>query len=100
MTAPTVLHVGKYFPPCAGGMEVFLADLIAEQRSQGINAHALVHGDPLPDFPHPCVEMLSECSIGQNLAARDPALSQVEREAVRVNLDLGFLGHGIMRRRQ
>lgn len=51
MTAPTVLHVGKYFPPCAGGMEVFLADLIAEQRSQGINAHALVHGDPLPDDP-------------------------------------------------
>jgi glycosyltransferase involved in cell wall biosynthesis len=32
-------------------MEVFLADLIHEQRSQGIDAHALVHGDPEPDDP-------------------------------------------------
>lgn len=51
MTALTVLHVGKFFPPYAGGMEVFLADLIAEQHRQGINAHALVHGNPLPDDP-------------------------------------------------
>lgn len=46
-----VLHVGKFYPPYRGGMEVFLADLIAEQRRQGIDAHALVHGDPLPDDP-------------------------------------------------
>ncbi len=49
--ALTVLHIGKFFPPYAGGMEVFLADLMAEQRHQGIDAHALVHGDPLPDDP-------------------------------------------------
>ena len=46
-----VIHVGKFFPPYMGGMEVFLADLIDEQRRQGIDAHALVHGTPLPDDP-------------------------------------------------
>lgn len=46
-----ILHVGKFFPPYRGGMEVFLADLIHEQRRQGVDAHALVHGDPEPDDP-------------------------------------------------
>lgn len=46
-----VLHVGKFFPPYHGGMEVFLSDLIHEQRRQGLDAHALVHGDPLPEDP-------------------------------------------------
>lgn len=46
-----VLHVGKFYPPYRGGMEVFLADLLQEQRRQGIDAHALVHGDPLTDDP-------------------------------------------------
>ena len=32
-------------------MEVFLADLIQEQRRQGLDVHALVHGAPLPDDP-------------------------------------------------
>ena len=47
-----VLHVGKYYPPARGGMESFLADLIQEQRAQGIDANALVHGDPLPEDPN------------------------------------------------
>ena len=46
-----ILHVGKFFPPYMGGMEVFLADLIEEQRSKGIDAKAMVHGTPLPDDP-------------------------------------------------
>ena len=46
-----VLHVGKFYPPYRGGMEVFLADLVDEQRRRGIDAHALVHGEPLPDDP-------------------------------------------------
>ena len=46
-----VLHIGKFYPPYRGGMEVFLSDLINEQRKQGIDAHALVHGDPEPDDP-------------------------------------------------
>lgn len=46
-----VLHVGKFFPPTHGGMEVFLADLVAAQRRQGIQAAVLVHGAPLADDP-------------------------------------------------
>jgi glycosyltransferase involved in cell wall biosynthesis len=32
-------------------MESFLADLIDEQHKQGLQAHALVHGDPMPEDP-------------------------------------------------
>jgi glycosyltransferase involved in cell wall biosynthesis len=47
----TVLHIGKFYPPHQGGMEVFLADLITAQRAQGIDAVALVHGNPEPNDP-------------------------------------------------
>lgn len=46
-----VLHIGKFYPPFRGGMEEFLAQLIHEQRQRGIEAHALVHGQPEPDDP-------------------------------------------------
>jgi glycosyltransferase involved in cell wall biosynthesis len=46
-----VLHLGKFFPPARGGMEVFLADLVESQRAQGISSFALVHGDPLAGDP-------------------------------------------------
>ena len=49
--ALSVLHVGKFFPPHRGGMEVFLADLVTAQHAQGINAAVLVHGTPLADDP-------------------------------------------------
>lgn len=48
---PRVLHVGKYFPPVHGGMEVFLHDLVQEQRLSGMDARVLVHGQPLPEDP-------------------------------------------------
>ncbi len=46
-----VLHIGKFFPPHRGGMESFLADLVHTQRAQGLDSHALVHGQALPDDP-------------------------------------------------
>lgn len=46
-----VLHIGKFFPPDPGGMEVYLADLMHAQRGHGLDAHALVHGTPRPDDP-------------------------------------------------
>lgn len=39
-----VLHIGKFFPPFAGGMEQFLADLLPMLRDHGIDASVLVHG--------------------------------------------------------
>lgn len=38
-----VLHIGKYLPPFAGGMEHFLWDLLQAQQQGGIDAAALVH---------------------------------------------------------
>lgn len=46
-----VLHIGKFFPPDLGGMETFLAGLVAEQHRQGLDARVLVHGEPKPDDP-------------------------------------------------
>ncbi|MCH9698439.1 MAG: glycosyltransferase [Gammaproteobacteria bacterium] len=38
-----ILHIGKYFPPFAGGMENFLADLLDESSNQLLQCAALVH---------------------------------------------------------
>jgi glycosyltransferase involved in cell wall biosynthesis len=46
-----VLHLGKFFPPHPGGMELYLADLVGAQRATGVDACALVHGKPLADDP-------------------------------------------------
>ena len=42
-TCMRVLHLGKYHPPVAGGMETYLGDLLPALREQGIDARALVH---------------------------------------------------------
>ncbi|HRD49648.1 MAG: glycosyltransferase [Candidatus Competibacter sp.] len=62
-----VLHLGKYYPPFAGGMENFMADLLPALHAQGVTAAALVHdeqprrgglrpapGDVLPIYRAPC----------------------------------------------
>ncbi|HDL08558.1 MAG TPA: glycosyltransferase [Desulfobacteraceae bacterium] len=41
-----ILHLGKYFPPVAGGIENFLCDLISAQNRAGIDASAIVHSHP------------------------------------------------------
>lgn len=46
-----ILHVGKFYPPVHGGIEVFLADLVAAQRAAGIEAAVVVHGDRQPGDP-------------------------------------------------
>lgn len=46
-----ILHIGKFFPPYAGGMETFLFDLVAEQRAGGDELAVLVHGTPEADDP-------------------------------------------------
>lgn len=44
-----ILHVGKYYPPVAGGMERFLGDLVEAQRARGHDVQVLVHDDGSTD---------------------------------------------------
>ena len=41
-----VLHIGKFFPPYAGGIERYSADLAAAQAANGIAAAVLAHAPP------------------------------------------------------
>ena len=57
-----ILHVGKFYPPVAGGMERFLADLVEAQRAAGHEVAVLVHEDrrnPGRDDP----EWLMRCPV-------------------------------------
>jgi len=41
-----ILHLGKYYPPVAGGMERFLQDLAEEQARQGHQVEVFCHQHP------------------------------------------------------
>lgn len=47
-----VLHLGKFLPPHAGGIERFLAELMPAQRALGVQPAALIHAEPGFDGRH------------------------------------------------
>jgi glycosyltransferase involved in cell wall biosynthesis len=56
MRGVRALHIGKFYPPFAGGMENFLADLLPALQQQGVATAALVHDDApsRPQSHSPC----------------------------------------------
>jgi glycosyltransferase involved in cell wall biosynthesis len=57
-----ILHLGKYFPPAKGGMERFLADLVAAQRRAGDEPAVLVHAHA-PRSTEPDPPWLLRCPV-------------------------------------
>jgi glycosyltransferase involved in cell wall biosynthesis len=61
-----ILHLGKYYPPAAGGMERYLGDLVEAQRRDGDEAAVLVHADGRSD-PRADPPWLMRCPVWMRL---------------------------------
>lgn len=44
-----ILHLGKYYPSCPGGMESFLGDLLPALQKENLQVAALVHAHDQPE---------------------------------------------------
>lgn len=62
-----VLHVGKYYPPVAGGVEVFTADLCRAQVRRGHAVQALVHDREAGQQDDAGVEVVRAAVLGELL---------------------------------
>ncbi len=72
---PRILHIGKFFPPFAGGIENFLADLMPAQADQGDTVAALVHDHELR-FSRFFSPVQAE-SLGEGLIYRTPSYGRL-----------------------
>ncbi|HEW97070.1 MAG: glycosyl transferase family 1 [Candidatus Parabeggiatoa sp. nov. 3] len=72
---PRILHIGKFFPPFAGGIENFLADLMPAQADQGDIVAALVH-DHQPRLSRFFSAVQAE-SLGEGLIYRAPSYGRL-----------------------
>lgn len=79
-----ILHVGKYFPPHAGGMESYLGDLAAAQTRRGDQVAALVHGCKSAVRQHGGVTVYEARTMGVlNYAPVSPGFAFMLARAVR-----------------
>jgi len=60
-----VVHIGKYFPPTAGGIEHFTFDLIQALEQKGVNVTAVTHDDT-----QSCIEPATPGKMGKVVHVR------------------------------
>lgn len=84
-----VLHVGKFFPPFAGGMENFLGDLLPALERQGVDVTGLVHRSPGEPVGH-------ACRFDESRVYRSPCYGSIVYAPV--SPQFPFLFHKILKR--